>query len=67
MQPRLKRIQAPEARLACGGVVNYQPGPELQVLAGAEHFFHGRLIDLREAVTSFVKAAEAGRAQKKPG
>ena len=30
------------------------PGPELAVLAGAEHFFHGRLIDLREIVTEFV-------------
>lgn len=31
-----------------------EPGPELQVMQGAEHFFHGRLIDLREAVTGFV-------------
>ena len=30
------------------------PGPELLVLSGAEHFFHGRLNDLREAVTEFV-------------
>lgn len=34
-----------------------QPGPELQILDGAEHFFHGRLIDLREAVTAFVERA----------
>ena len=39
-----------------------QPGPELQVLAGAEHFFHGRLIDLRRAVTSFVEVAQADKA-----
>jgi alpha/beta superfamily hydrolase len=33
-----------------------QPGPELQVFAGAEHFFHGRLVDLREAVQTFVRS-----------
>jgi alpha/beta superfamily hydrolase len=38
------------------------PGPELLVLPGAEHFFHGRLNDLRAAVMNFV-----GQAQKKPG
>ena len=31
------------------------PGPELLVMTGAEHFFHGRLNDLREAVTEFVR------------
>lgn len=31
------------------------PGPELLVMAGAEHFFHGRLVELREAVTNFVQ------------
>ena len=30
------------------------PGPELLVMTGAEHFFHGRLVELREAVTEFV-------------
>ena len=30
------------------------PGPELIVIPGAEHFFHGRLNDLREAVMDFV-------------
>jgi len=33
-----------------------QPGPALLVLEGAEHFFHGRLTDLREAITDFVEA-----------
>ena len=33
------------------------PGPELLVMKGAEHFFHGRLIDLREAVANFVTDA----------
>ena len=35
-----------------------RPGPALQVLAGAEHFFHGHLGELREAVTAFVGGAE---------
>lgn len=30
------------------------PGPELQILAGADHFFHGKLILLREAVEAFI-------------
>lgn len=32
-----------------------EPGPELTVMPGAEHFFHGRLNDLRESVTGFVE------------
>lgn len=35
------------------------PGPELLILSGAEHFFHGRLIDLRHAVTEFVRCHRA--------
>ena len=33
-----------------------EPGPELLVFEGCEHFFHGRLTELREAVMSFVAA-----------
>ena len=33
-----------------------EPGPDLLVMAGAEHFFHGRLVELRDAVTEFVQA-----------
>ena len=40
-----------------------QPGPELHVFAGAEHFFHGRLGELREAVTAFVGGAEEASVQ----
>ena len=39
-----------------------EPGPELLVMRDAEHFFHGRLNELRAAVIEFVEAA-----QKKPG
>ena len=31
-----------------------EPGPDLHVLTGAEHFFHGRLVDLRGVVEAFV-------------
>jgi alpha/beta superfamily hydrolase len=37
-------------------VNSLEPGPELVILPDAEHFFHGRLVDLREAVTAFVSA-----------
>ncbi len=33
-----------------------EPGPELLVMPGAEHFFHGRLVELRDAVTAFVES-----------
>jgi alpha/beta superfamily hydrolase len=35
-------------------VDSLEPGPELLIVHGGEHFFHGRLTDLREAVTEFV-------------
>jgi alpha/beta superfamily hydrolase len=35
-------------------VNSLEPGPELVVLPDVEHFFHGRLVDLRELVTAFV-------------
>lgn len=41
-------------------VNDLDPGPELEVLEGAEHFFHGRLVELRKAVQAFV-AANRGR------
>lgn len=39
-----------------------EPGPQLHVIENAEHFFHGRLIELRETVTEFVRDAEASAA-----
>jgi len=35
-------------------VNSLDPGPELEVFAGTEHFFHGKLTLLREAVEKFV-------------
>ncbi|MDH3612604.1 MAG: alpha/beta hydrolase [Gammaproteobacteria bacterium] len=40
-------------------VNSLEPGPELIVMPGAEHFFHGRLNDLRIAVMEFVEAVSA--------
>ena len=31
-----------------------EPGPELIVMGGAEHFFHGRLVELRETISDFI-------------
>jgi alpha/beta superfamily hydrolase len=42
------------------------PGPELAVMAGADHFFHGRLVELRELVTKFVQK-EMGTVTALPG
>jgi alpha/beta superfamily hydrolase len=36
------------------------PGPELAVVPEAEHFFHGRLVDLREIVTDFLQKKAGG-------
>jgi alpha/beta superfamily hydrolase len=35
------------------------PGPELEVVSGADHFFHGKLTDLKNGVTSFFAPPEA--------
>ncbi len=35
------------------------PGPELLIIPDGEHFFHGRLVELREAVTEFVEEYKA--------
>ncbi len=35
-------------------VNSLDPGPELLVMEGAEHFFHGRLVELRAAVEQFI-------------
>lgn len=37
-----------------GWVNELEPGPELLVFDRAEHFFHGRLVEMREAVDDFV-------------
>lgn len=36
-----------------------RPGPELSIISGAEHFFHGKLMELRKVVTAFVEVQRA--------
>ena len=33
----------------------YAPAPELLVIEGAEHFFHGKLTELREGILRFLR------------
>jgi alpha/beta superfamily hydrolase len=40
-------------------VDSLDPGPELQVFPATSHFFHGKLVELREAVRTFVEENEA--------
>jgi len=40
-------------------VNSLEPGPELLVMPGAEHFFHARLNDLRVAISEFVARSMA--------
>ena len=46
----------------CDAVVDWvnsmTPGPELVVLEGVDHFFHGRLTVLRETVAAFLDGAQ---------
>jgi alpha/beta superfamily hydrolase len=37
-----------------------RPAPQLSVLAGAGHFFHGRINELRDAVVEFMQRVAAG-------
>jgi len=47
-----------DAATVRGWAGEFSPPPRLVMLEGAEHFFHGRLGDLRSAVTSFLSATE---------
>jgi len=40
-------------------VNSLDPGPQLMVMAGVEHFFHGKLVALRATVTEFVEQHRA--------
>ena len=35
-----------------------EPGPELLISPEGEHFFHGRLVELREAIAAFISSTE---------
>jgi alpha/beta superfamily hydrolase len=36
-------------------VAGYSPPPDLHVVAGAEHFFHGKLVEVREVILDFLR------------
>ena len=38
----------------------FDPRPEIRTLAGAEHFFHGRLAELRAVVMDFLQPRQRG-------
>lgn len=38
-----------------GWVNDLQPGPELEIFPDTEHFFHGRLVRLRDSVEDFIR------------
>jgi uncharacterized protein len=46
-----------EPRYVLEWAAGLEPRPELSVLAGAGHFFHGRLHDLRQSVLNFLRPA----------
>lgn len=51
-------VQGTEDQLVDAGAVErwcrgFEPAPRLELLEGADHFFHGRLTDLRRCVTEF--------------
>lgn len=46
-----------------GWVDSYVPRPEMLVLQGAEHFFHGRLSELRAGVTVFLEGTIRAEAE----
>ncbi len=49
-----------EPRYVLDWASKLDPQPELNVLEGAGHFFHGRLHDLRQAVLAFMRAPRRG-------
>jgi len=49
-----------DAAEVAGWAAAYTPRPELITLAGAEHFFHGRLTELRELVRGFLEHPRTG-------
>jgi alpha/beta superfamily hydrolase len=46
-----------EAKTVLDWAAKVSPKPEVRVMQGASHFFHGRLIELREHVLEFVRQA----------
>ena len=45
-------------------VDSLEPGPELVVFEDTTHFFHGKLVELRETVRAFVERSESPTAER---
>ena len=56
VQGDLDEVVPPEAVRAWAETLS--PAPEMRVVPGASHFFHGRLNELRDAVLAFMAAAD---------
>ncbi|MGI9247182.1 MAG: alpha/beta hydrolase [Steroidobacteraceae bacterium] len=51
-----------DAQLVRQWAAGYEPPPRLLVIEGAEHFFHGKLLELRTGILRFVRGQDPGRA-----
>jgi alpha/beta superfamily hydrolase len=49
------RDELVEVAAAREWAAGYDPAPELLVVSGAEHFFHGKLIELRTGIARFLR------------
>jgi alpha/beta superfamily hydrolase len=50
------RDELVEADAVRAWAASYEPAPELLVIGGAEHFFHGKLLELRAGILDFLRA-----------
>jgi alpha/beta superfamily hydrolase len=47
-----------EAQAVAAWAGRYAPPPEFALMEGASHFFHGRIVQLRDLVKAFLERAE---------
>ena len=50
------RDELVEAAAVRAWAASYEPPPRLLVIGGAEHFFHGKLLELRAGILEFLRA-----------
>ena len=50
------RDELVEAEAVRAWAASYEPAPQLLVIGGAEHFFHGKLLELRAGILEFLRA-----------
>ena len=55
-----------DAAAAVEWLNSLEPGPNLRIMSGAEHFFHGRLIELRNMVIEFFQPEISSRLRPEP-